>query len=80
MASATITSKGRITIPLRAREKLGVNPGGRIEFVEVGEGKFQLMPRTRSIKELEGRYKGKVSRPVSIKNMNAAIVRRVAGR
>jgi len=80
MASATLTSKGQITIPLRVREKLGLEPGDRIEFVEVDEGKFQLIPRTRSIKELEGRYHGKVSRPVSIEEMNAAIARRASGR
>jgi len=80
MASATLTSKGQITIPLRVREKLGLEPGDRIEFVEVDEGKFQLIPRTRSIKELEGRYQGKVSRPVSIEDMNAAIARRASGR
>lgn len=80
MASATITSKGQITIPQRVREKLGLEPGDRIEFVEVDEGKFQLVPATRSIRELEGRYQGKVSKPVSIEEMNAAIARRVSGR
>ena len=52
----------------------------RIEFVEVDGGKFQLMPQTRSIKELEGRYQGKVSRPVSVEEMNARIARRVSER
>lgn len=80
MASATMTSKGQITIPVRVREKLGLEPGVRIEFVEVDEGKFQLMPATQSIKELEGRYRGKVSKPVSIEEMNAAIARRAAGK
>lgn len=79
MASAKITSKGQITIPVGVREKLGLEPGDRIEFVEV-EGKFQFMPATRSIKELEGRYRGKVRRPVSIEEMNAAIARRASGR
>jgi AbrB family looped-hinge helix DNA binding protein len=80
MASATITSKGQVTIPVQVREKLGLQPGDRIEFVEVEEGRFQLLPATRSIRELEGRYQGKVSRPVSIEEMNAAIARRAAGR
>ena len=79
MASATLTSKGQITIPQRVREKLGLKPGDRIDFVEV-EGKFQLVARTRSIRELEGRYPRKVSRPVSIEEMNAAIARRVSER
>ncbi len=80
MSSATMTSKGQITIPVRVREKLGLEPGVRIEFVEVDEGKFQIMPATRSIKELEGRYQGKVSKPVSVEEMNAAIARRASGR
>jgi AbrB family looped-hinge helix DNA binding protein len=80
MSSATMTSKGQITIPVRVREKLGLEPGVRIEFVEVDEGRFQIMPATRSIKELEGRYQGKVSKPVSVEEMNAAIARRASGR
>lgn len=80
MSSAKMTSKGQITIPVRVREKLRLEPGVRIEFVEVDEGKFQIMPATRSIKELEGRYQGKVSKPVSVEEMNAAIARRASGR
>lgn len=80
MSSATMTSKGQVPIPRLVREKLGLKPGDRIEFVEVDEGKFQLMPQTRSIKELEGRYQGKVSRPVSVEEMNARIARRVSER
>lgn len=80
MSSAKMTSKGQITIPVRVREKLRLEPGVRIEFVEVDEGTFQIMPATRSIKELEGRYQGKVSKPVSVEDMNAAIARRASGR
>ena len=80
MASATMTSKGQITIPAKVREALKLEPGVRIEFVEVEEGKFQLMPATRSVKELEGRYQGKVSRPITIDEMNAAIARGASGK
>ena len=80
MASATVTSKGQVTIPVQVREKLGLVAGDRIEFVEVEEGRFQILPATRSIRELEGRYQAKVSRPVSIEEMNAAIARRATGR
>jgi len=79
MASATVTSKGQITIPVQVRKALGLEVGDRIEFVEVDKGKFQIFAATRSIRELEGRYRSKRSRPVSIEEMNAAIARRASG-
>jgi len=79
MASATVTSKGQITIPVRVREALGLDAGDRIEFVEIEKGKFAIVAATRSIRELEGKYKGKRSTPVPIEEMNAAIARRASG-
>ena len=35
MATATLTSKGQITLPRVVREKLGVSAGDRVEFVEL---------------------------------------------
>ena len=79
MASATVTSKGQITIPIRVREALGLDAGDRIEFVEIDKGKFAIVAATRSIRELEGRYKNKRRTPVSVEEMNAAIARRASG-
>ena len=76
MASATVTSKGQITIPVRVREALGLNAGDRIEFVEIDKGKFAIVAATRSIRELEGMFHDKRRKPVSIEEMNAAIARR----
>ena len=76
MASATVTSKGQITIPVRVREALGVDTGDRIEFVEIEEGKFAIVAATRSIKELKGMFHDKRRKPVTIEEMNAAISRR----
>lgn len=78
MASATITSKGQVTIPVRVREALGLEPGDRIEFVEVDKGKFQILPATRSIRELEGMFLDPRRKPVSIEQMNAAIAKQAA--
>ena len=79
MASATVTSKGQVTIPVRVREALGLDAGDRVEFVEIDKGKFAIVAATRSIRELEGRYKNKRRTPVSIEEMNAAIARRASG-
>lgn len=78
MASATITSKGQITIPAKVRQALKLEPGDRIEFVEVETGKFQLLPATRSVRELEGMLHQPGRKPVSIEEMNAAIAQGAA--
>ena len=73
MTAAKITSKGQITIPVQVRTALGVDPGDRIEFVEVGNGEFNIVAATRSVKELKGLFRGRRRKPVSIEEMNAAI-------
>ena len=78
MATATVTSKGQITIPVQVRTALGVDAGDRIEFVEVEKGQFAIIPATRSVQELKGLFQGKRSKPVSIEEMNAAIRHRAS--
>ncbi len=36
MDAAKVTSKGQITIPKQVRERMGIQPGGQLEFVEDG--------------------------------------------
>jgi antitoxin PrlF len=78
VASATITSKGQITIPIQVRSALGVDAGDRIDFVEVEKGQFAIVPANRSVRELNGLFKGRSSKPVSIEEMNAAIRKRAS--
>jgi AbrB family looped-hinge helix DNA binding protein len=75
MPSATLTSKGQITIPAEVRAKLGVTFGDRIDFVEVEKGQFVIMPATCSVQELKGLVP-KPKKPVSIEEMNGAIAMR----
>jgi antitoxin PrlF len=70
-----LTTKGRVTIPLRIRTALGLQTGDRIEFVEVGKGEFNIVAATRSVRELSGFSKRKGRKPVSIQEMNAAIAK-----
>lgn len=77
MSTATITSKGQVTIPADVRRALNVEAGDRIEFVEVEPGRFEVVAATRSVRELKGRF-GKPARAVSIEEMNAAIAARGA--
>ncbi len=77
MATATLTGKGQITIPVEVRQALRLDAGDRVEFVEVEAGRFELVPATRSVTALKGMF-GKPRRVVSIDEMNAAIAKRGA--
>ncbi len=77
MTTATLTSKGQITIPAAVRESLGVNTGDRVEFVEVAPGRYELIAATRSVMELKGMF-GPATKSLSIEDMNAVIARRGA--
>jgi len=79
MSTATLTSKGQITIPLAVRQKLGLDAGDRVEFVEIGPGEFALKAATEDVRSLKGMI-AKARKPVTIAAMNAAIRRRGAGR
>jgi antitoxin PrlF len=77
MSSATVTSKGQVTIPVDVRQSLRLEAGDRVEFVEVEPGRFEIVPSTRSVKEIKGMF-GKASRIVSVEEMNLAIAKRGA--
>ena len=72
MTTATLTSKGQITMPAEVRRALQVETGDKIEFIQIEPGRFELMAATRSVRELKGMF-GPASRVVSIEEMNAAI-------
>ena len=77
MTTATVTSKGQITIPAQVREALNVVAGDRVEFVEVAPGRYEFIAATRSVTDLKGMF-GKAAKVVSIEEMNAAIAARGA--
>ena len=72
MSSATVTSKGQITIPASVRVALGLDTGSRDEFVETESGRFSIIPVTSPVASLKGML-GKAGKPVSIEQMNEAI-------
>lgn len=72
MSTATITSKGQITIPLKVRQALAVEAGDRVEFVEIEPGQFLFIAANHSVTELKGMF-GRPARRVSIDEMNRAI-------
>ena len=73
MPTATMTSKGQITIPIKVRKALGLKPGVRIDFYEVEDGEYAFRPKTGSIMEMRGCLP-KPDHPMSIEEMHQAIL------
>ena len=72
MTTATVSSKGQITIPANVRRALHVDAGDRVEFVQVEPGRFELIAATQSITSMKGMF-GKPHKTVSIDDMNRTI-------
>ena len=77
MSTASLTSKGQITIPAEVRRELNVGTGDRVEFVQIEPGRYEVVAATRSVRELKGLF-GKAKRTVSIEEMNRTIAERAA--
>ena len=77
MTTATITSKGQITIPANVRQSLNVDAGDRVEFVQVEIGQYLFVAANHSVTALKGMF-GKAKKVVSIDEMNQAIASRGA--
>ena len=72
MTTATITSKGQVTIPKDVRTRLGIGAGDRVEFVEIQDGVFQIVAATQEVQALKG-IVPRPEKPVTIKQMKQAI-------
>jgi AbrB family looped-hinge helix DNA binding protein len=93
MATAAVTSKGQITIPLEVRKKLGLKPGDRVRFIEGEHGEYILKPREESAEpKAEFVFKPRTGtimdmlgcihwtgKPVTIEEMNETIAKGWAG-
>ena len=72
MPTATVTSKGQITLPMETRRKLRIRPGTKIDFYENAAGETVIKPKLGDIRDLKGivKYTGP---PVSIEDIKRSI-------
>jgi antitoxin PrlF len=75
-ATATVTSKGQITIPVEVREALKLKPGEKVKFFSGENGEF-IVRRVGSIQDLRGCLAG-LGLPKTDKEMNELIYKRAA--
>ncbi len=69
MPTATLTSKGQITIPVEVRKTLGLEAGMRVDFV-FRDGVYVIVPPSHPVSRLAGFFGVYEGQPVSIEQMN----------
>jgi len=79
MVTATITSKGQVTIPKTVRESLHLHSGDKIAFIMHGPTEAVLKPVTKTVDQVFGRLHkpGQVGKTVV--EMNQAVAQRMRG-
>jgi antitoxin PrlF len=77
MSTATLTTKGQITIPIEVRNALKVEAGDRVEFVQIAPDRYEFVAATNEVTALKGMF-GPAKKPVSLSTMNEAIAKRGA--
>ncbi len=77
MPTATMTSKGQLTIPLEMRKELGLKPGDQIIFAKNPQGRYVLYPRNGSVQQLKG-ILGNFDRIVTIDEMRESVAQGIA--
>lgn len=75
MPSATMTSKGQITVPKAVRDLLKVGPGDRLGFRIREDGGIELVAETVDLRSLIGMLKhhAEPGRPITVEDMDEAI-------
>ncbi|HEY8021766.1 MAG TPA: AbrB/MazE/SpoVT family DNA-binding domain-containing protein, partial [Thermoanaerobaculia bacterium] len=54
MPTATVKSRGRVTLPKEVRSHLGLSEGDRLDFVIAADGSVRLLPVSGSVRRLYG--------------------------
>jgi len=73
MPTATLTSKGQVTIPKEIREKLRLKTGDRVLFVERPDGTIAMRAQNKSVLDLLGKLKPPNGKTATLEEMEEAI-------
>jgi AbrB family looped-hinge helix DNA binding protein len=72
MSSATLTSKGQITLPQDVRNDLELKAGDKVSFEKVGRD-YVLRPQNKSIMELAGILHRSGEKALTIEQMDEGL-------
>lgn len=73
MPAATLTSKGQLVVPKSIRDRLGLHPGDRLDFVVQEDGNVLIRPATEDVVRLKGILRRRGRSPVTVEEMNRII-------
>lgn len=79
MATATLSSKGQLTLPKDVRDALDLHPGDRVNFVRMEDGNYAVLPATQPVMALKGIIR-KPASPVTLEEMDRAVAGGATGR
>ena len=82
MATATLTSKGQVTIPKTVRDALQLREGDKVDFMLTENGEALLTPMTKKVKvdEIFGKLYKSDRKPVSVHQMKSGIRQKMRAR
>ena len=73
MATATVTSKGQVTLPAEVRKRLNLKTGDQIDFVLEPGGELVIRTKRKPFERLRGMLKSPHSRPLTVEEMDASV-------
>ena len=73
MASATITTKGQVTIPKEIRDYLNLDTGSKVDFVIDENGIVTLIPLNTPVQSLSGILQRPGIKNATLEEMETAI-------
>ncbi len=75
---ATVTDKGQVTVPKEIRDRLGIEPGIKLDFQIEPDGTLRVRPLKRGAANLFGLLHDAGRSAASVDDMNEAIGRHLA--
>jgi AbrB family looped-hinge helix DNA binding protein len=79
-STATVSDKGQVTLPKALRDKLGIRPGARLEFVVGDDGVLRVKVLAEGSAGLAGLLVRPGEAPRSASELDAAITEAVRAR
>jgi antitoxin PrlF len=80
MPTATVTSKGQVTIPKEVRDEARIRPGYRLDFQVQKDGNILVTPKRRDLLSLIGIAHVKRKKPVTVEEMDRAMAKAISQR